>query len=384
MYYPDFPILVIKIKNRIFVIMKKLLILLFIIPLLGISQTSTTSSGNWYDNSNWSNNTPVQNTEAYVNHYITLDNSISIGNGGEYYINDSLIYSTNQNVSMNGSGYLEINAYTEINDIQLSNRSEIYINCDTLIVNGNMSLSNNTYMEIADCGVLIIRGDLNMSNNNTNLVNGIIYVEGDAYSNNNASMDGNGILQTVGQTYINNNSDLFGSDIPCNSNCEYGGGAGLSIELNDFSVYSNNKIVVQWSTLSEINNDYFIVETDNFSDTIKGNGNSNSYKEYSLTIDKCGEYYINLYSVDFDGIKELEGTEYIENKCSDNIIYDGDKFIINDGNIKSIKIFDIQGKLINEKFINNENNSYIYSNKKGYNIVYVESDTYYNKKFYLK
>ena len=84
----------------------------------------------------------------------------------------------------------------------------------------------------------------------------------------------------------------------------------LPIELLNFDgKCENNMVLLNWSTASEINNDYFTIESSHngkdykLISTIKGSGNSNTVKNYSYT-DKNpsnGLSYYRLKQTDFDG-----------------------------------------------------------------------------------
>jgi hypothetical protein len=84
----------------------------------------------------------------------------------------------------------------------------------------------------------------------------------------------------------------------------------LPITLIDFSATAvNDEVLVNWSTASETNNDYFAVESSfdavvfNEVGRVKGSGNSNSILNYSLTDAQPlqGISYYRLKQVDFNG-----------------------------------------------------------------------------------
>lgn len=88
--------------------------------------------------------------------------------------------------------------------------------------------------------------------------------------------------------------------------------APLPVELVNFEVVCNNNAVeLSWTTASEINNDYFVVEKSfdaiNFFEltAIKGNGNSNVTNHYSAydTNPSSVITYYRLKQVDFNGDK---------------------------------------------------------------------------------
>lgn len=88
----------------------------------------------------------------------------------------------------------------------------------------------------------------------------------------------------------------------------------LPVELLDFDAKcSNGEIVINWTTLSEINNDYFTLERSvNSIDWelvgfVNGAGNSNSRLDYSFTDNNIGQQAINyrLKQTDYDGKNEM-------------------------------------------------------------------------------
>lgn len=87
----------------------------------------------------------------------------------------------------------------------------------------------------------------------------------------------------------------------------------LPIKLLSFAANCRDgKALIQWSTASEINNDYFTIEKTydgvnfEFVAKIKGAGNSNSILNYSYTDNHpgAGKVYYRLSQTDFDGTTE--------------------------------------------------------------------------------
>jgi hypothetical protein len=98
----------------------------------------------------------------------------------------------------------------------------------------------------------------------------------------------------------------------------------LPVEVIDFEVRCSVELnTLQWSTSTERNNDYFIIEkadkSANFKEigSIKGSGNTNSDKEYYFTDDnpEYGIHYYRLSQVDFDGKKKQVKTVSYESTC---------------------------------------------------------------------
>jgi hypothetical protein len=96
----------------------------------------------------------------------------------------------------------------------------------------------------------------------------------------------------------------------------------LPIELLEMNANcNNNDVVVKWKTLSEINNDYFVLlKSYNYInyipiETVDGAGNSNEIKEYFVKYheDYNGTVYYKLKQVDFDG--EITYSELFVTSC---------------------------------------------------------------------
>jgi hypothetical protein len=151
----------------------------------------------------------------------------------------------------------------------------------------------------------------------------------------------------------------------------------LPITLISFTAQCReNDILISWSTASEINSDYFVLERskDGFKwdsiTTIKAAGTSNSIQNYSFT-DKSnteGTIYYRLRQVDMDGTEELYGP--ISSKCLNKenkfSIYPNpasNSFTIqlseygNNGNAL-IEIYDHIGKMMFKQEIKLTNNTY--------------------------
>jgi len=102
----------------------------------------------------------------------------------------------------------------------------------------------------------------------------------------------------------------------------------LPIELLSFTAQCNSlnqgnkEVLIQWQTVSETNNDYFILERSkdaiNWLEiaNIDGAGNSNSLLSYNY-VDKFSKAFYRLKQVDFDG--NFSYSNIIQVKCEDNL-----------------------------------------------------------------
>lgn len=147
-----------------------------------------------------------------------------------------------------------------------------------------------------------------------------------------------------------------------------GPGIPLPIELIKFEVSCNSEsIIFNWSTLSELNNDYFVIEYSR--DGIKfeeisthdGAGNSNiliNYEEILLN-DLYEESYYRLRQVDFNGESSYSDVKIIDCNTNKIIIYPNpsDGLISVKGVDKNvlIEIFDGRGSMIYQSYLSSSN-----------------------------
>ena len=140
----------------------------------------------------------------------------------------------------------------------------------------------------------------------------------------------------------------------------------LPVELLNFrGKCLNSKNVISWSTASEINNDYFLIEkSSNLIDfsilkQVKGNGNTNSISNYSTDdLNHFNTIYYRLKQVDFDGKETIYNPISVtcnNERNSFEIYYSNqdDRLILNTTLDKSqditVKIYTVEGKLLSSE-----------------------------------
>jgi hypothetical protein len=165
----------------------------------------------------------------------------------------------------------------------------------------------------------------------------------------------------------------------------------LPVTLSEFKVICNNELVnISWSTLTEINNDYFTIERSidgiNFEEitTIKGNGNSNSLIKYSWTDDNSIKEtaYYRLKQTDFNGVFEYLGIRNVYCETLSGIIIYPNPFENNftiqlQENITypaSVEIMDYLGRKVYSQVIENATTKIVLDDK-------VSAGTYFVKVF---
>ncbi len=136
----------------------------------------------------------------------------------------------------------------------------------------------------------------------------------------------------------------------------------LPVELIDFdATVQNNTVKLDWITAAEINNDYFTVERSpdavNFEvvQTVQGAGNSRMLLQYSAFDfhPLIGKSYYRLRQTDFDGKSTVSKMIPVDLSDGDNnavnYTIQNDFLFVNSGQVISISVYDVTGKLIIQK-----------------------------------
>lgn len=150
----------------------------------------------------------------------------------------------------------------------------------------------------------------------------------------------------------------------------------LPVTLINFEADCENGFtVLNWSTASEINNDYFVIEksTDaiNFFPiaNVQGNGNSNTMLSYTFTDDSPNytTTYYRLKQVDFDG--KFEYFNVVVSTCTADDNFSVNQLQLNDNNFGftistssneklTVYLYDYRGRIITqETIVVNEGNN---------------------------
>jgi hypothetical protein len=143
------------------------------------------------------------------------------------------------------------------------------------------------------------------------------------------------------------------------------GGSPLPVELLSFQgIYENNKVNLYWATASEINNDYFIVESSTDAKSfktltvVKGHGNFNGTLKYTAADSQppLGVAYYRLKQTDFDGkfkysdVIEIRTDENTNKLTSEQPYFNGNEIDVNVKNISTpelkVEIYTINGSLV--------------------------------------
>jgi len=248
--------------------------------------------------------------------------------------------------------------------LDVRSQATLYV-CGTLIVR-DQTFSNGSYVTVCSGGNLTVNGTLENKNNSQDIfINGTMTVNGPFINDAGGEMYigaggkiviPNGPFTNTGSVFCNGSS-VGCSGLPCSIGC-----TSLPVELLGFGAKRvDNKVFVDWTTASEINNDYFIVQKSYDAKEVievarvKGSGNSTVMHQYSSVIDDPfgGLVYYRLCQVDYDGTIHYYPFQAVKTKSGldgvtvfPNPSNGSDLFIsyIGDKEIATISINDISGK----------------------------------------
>ena len=170
----------------------------------------------------------------------------------------------------------------------------------------------------------------------------------------------------------------------------------LAIELSDLQLEcKNDQIILKWSTISEINCDYFKIErsfdAQSFTaiDIVSGHGNSSTTRNYIFLDNKNeGQTYYRLVEVDYNGKETIYGplvtkcTEKKEISIYPNPVKDYLKVKISDSDetMLSYEIKSVAGKLVDANSLNGSID--VRDLSQGYYFLIIKTESQqYNQKF---
>lgn len=289
--------------------MKKILVILLIIisiPSFADNYNSI-QTGNWNTSTTWNNGIPDG----------TKENIITISSGN-IVTADNLLFSKSTEIIIENGAELIINTLDVNIDAAEAKKDFTFtvLTGGVLTINGNFTAAKDATIDIS--GSATITGNLDLTTPAT------INVDGD--------LTVNGIIAEP-------LPDITGTGTIISENVTYNNGV-LPIELLNFNTYYDfDKTVITWSTATELNNDYFIIEysvdgilweTLNY---IQGAGNSNTILNYTYYHYTMYSYYYRLTQVDYDGTSEtfdisFSNSPYINENIEYNVYDMMGRFIV--------------------------------------------------------
>ncbi|WP_258103625.1 T9SS type A sorting domain-containing protein [Marinoscillum sp. MHG1-6] len=264
-------------------------------------------TGSWSNTSSWSTSTPGNPvsvaSDIDVYGYITVNGNLNLDNptGGDLYyltVYDTLVV-TGSTITENQAHGLVIPAG------------------GLVVIFGNYEVNNQ--VDIDNGGVLVVMGDLTINGGaGTDYINGggSLYVDGD--------INGSNTTAIADASSVNEPIENLDNGDPADQNLydfiTSGGSNPLPITLSEFlATPDNNTVVLNWTTLTEKNFDYFEVQRAGADGEfevvarVAGSGESKEAKSYSWTDESplLGINYYRLESVDFDGYRETFETRMV-------------------------------------------------------------------------
>ena len=255
--------------------MKKLILFMFIIPLMVTSQYTSDVTGDWSTGTNWVGDVTPPLT------------------GGSKLSDDVTIASPNV-ITLSGSLEVQSGAILTIDG--------------ELIITGNITFKNGCTILVNPGGVLHIQSSGANANNSTDVtVNGQMIIDDDFEAGTGSTIEG------VGEVIISGTSSgdgtIFGDATGC-SGCSFSGGGSLPITLVYFDAEEyNNTICLTWVVASQVNNNYFTIyksydgyEWEDVVD-VEGHGTTNIMTKYEWYDNHIayGTVYYKLRQTDFNG-----------------------------------------------------------------------------------
>ncbi len=308
-----------------------LLIIFFITSTSGRGGTFTTvSDGQWTDDGIW-NSAPADNDcNPTANHTYNIEDSVYINCAG------SIEFAGRVTINVRSGGVL-------------------YIDTDGG-VSGNVTINVDAGGKVVVTGDLDIGSSSSITNNGEIEVQGIATASGGGYSFDCDGSGGGTVNFANGSCAICTNGSSTCVESP------------LPVKYGQFDVsLHEDGVELYWTTVSEENNDYFIIERSyNGTDweeieRLDGAGNSSDVNIY-LYVDASpfrGINYYRIIQVDFDGqqsVSEIKQIQVDHNEEFDMIIYPNPsragepvhlKFIgVYAGHILELSIFDLSGKIV--------------------------------------
>lgn len=255
--------------------MRKILFILFIFSYMLSFSTifNSVSNGNWTNENTWDGSgVPQKSDVIFIKHDITLDRELGGSNSfsGELEVEENKsLTTTTYNITIKTGGKLIVNGLLEVYDLEFSNGS---------------------YIIISETGEVKVFNDFTNKNNSTEIIfNGSVVVDGVFFNGVGGVIDGSGTIQA---------SSYIGDGITFNNITDsIVDGEVLPVDMLYMSGHiENSKVYLKWATMTEINNNHFIIEkskdieTWGYVNNIIGNNNSNNEIIYN---------YIDIYEKDY-------------------------------------------------------------------------------------
>jgi hypothetical protein len=267
---------------------------------------------------------------------------VTVKNGGVCYQQPTL--TTGTEIYVESGGFWGYNGSLNL-DLVVANSAKVMANAGTILVNGSY-------------------------NNDIAITGGGIFCKNGSWVN-----DASGSLRGI--TDANMDSYFTDDAYGCTDCCI--NASTLPVELTSFTIEKiDNAVYVNWTTASEINNDYFEVQVSadgiswNTIAKITGAGSTNNVSDYAYVDHDLTGFdvkYYRLKQVDFDGTTTYSNTKWVQLKAKDGDfeVYQNENEISVMLNYKSpvvkINLLNVSGQEIEQQLqgVIITNNSYTFA-----------------------
>ncbi len=254
----------------------------------GDNDYNSAASGSWTDVATWQGSVPP--TTGINGDIITINSGHTVSMIGDININNNATINILENAALLVNGDVLVN-------------NNLTLNVDgSLMVSGDFKANNNANIVINNSGDVDVSGNAEFGTNSTFVINGGLNVGENIVFGNNANFLGDGQIELGGL------------------GCNFWSGTGTCIEntllpvelMNFTATEESGAVVINWSTASELNNDYFSIQRSKDGrefetiSQVEGVGTTKEISEYQFVDEKphSGLSYYRLVQTDFDGTSE--------------------------------------------------------------------------------
>lgn len=249
------------------------------------------------------------------------------GNGGIYNFRIGDINSTSGNAQQDGGFYLD-NSCSQVTDLDPNTTYAVVFEVGTFDPNGSTFNQLRIYIDFNNDGDFTDADELIASSGGTGFGGGLRTFD---YTTP-ATPPVSGVnlrMRVVADQSVNSPCQTISNGQIEDYGITFPGMAPLPVTLTSYKAAPENKFsLLNWTTESEYNNDYYILEhsTDGrnfeFLDEISGQGTVNqiSKYEYLHKTPIIGDNYYRLTQTDFDGTQEVLGTRVVNFKTDEVIV----------------------------------------------------------------
>jgi len=289
--------------------------------MLLVGGTSIFAQNNINDPGAWSNSAIWQgsNIADVIGENVTMDQNNGLVTVDASYTIGSMDMNNGNTITINNGFSLSIGQLGTPKNVIVGNTGTINV-IGTLIIWGDLIISNTLDLNVAPGGILIVKGNVNLGNNGSLDISGSAVIGGNFTGGTGTEIIVNGNVAVGGTIDVGNGSTATGTGtvtaIGCAdggspSFCDVGPMANLPIKLLYFTAnLEENSVALSWATSKEENFDHFELEraSSNLKFSMIGNVSGAGYN--TETIQKyawedknplTGQNYYRLKAVDLDG-----------------------------------------------------------------------------------